>query len=190
MRHAEMLRCPLVTLIDTPGAYPGLHAEEENQSGAIAHTLALLSRLRTAVVAIVVGEGGSGGALALGVGDRLLMLENTTFSVISPEGCASLLFRDASLAPRAAESLRMTAADLDGFGLVDAIVDEPPDGAHTDPAATVAAVRRALVEQLEGLARLGTEELLAARLQRLRAYGQTTELQMPIADRRLAGSYG
>ena len=125
-----------------------------------------------------------------GVGDRLLMLENTTFSVISPEGCASLLFRDARLAPRAAESLRMTASDLDGFGLVDAIVDEPPDGAHTNPAATVAAVRQALVEQLEDLARLGTEELLAARLQRLRSYGQTTEFQMPIADRRLGRSYG
>jgi len=128
--------------------------------------------------------------LPSGVGDRLLMLENTTFSVISPEGCASLLFRDARLAPRAAESLRMTASDLDGFGLVDAIVDEPPDGAHTNPAATVAAVRQALVEQLEDLARLGTEELLAARLQRLRSYGQTTEFQMPIADRRLGRSYG
>ncbi|HEV7807183.1 MAG TPA: acetyl-CoA carboxylase carboxyltransferase subunit alpha [Solirubrobacteraceae bacterium] len=188
MRHAEQLGCPLVTLIDTPGAYPGLRAEQENQSGAIAQSLALLSQLRTPVVAIVAGEGGSGGALALGVGDRLLMLENTTFSVISPEGCASLLFRDAGRAPEAAESLRMTAADLDELGLVDAIVAEPPEGAHSDRDATVAAVRRALVEQLEDLAQVGSDELLAARRERIRSYGRVAEIQAP--DRRVAHGHG
>jgi acetyl-CoA carboxylase carboxyl transferase beta subunit/acetyl-CoA carboxylase carboxyl transferase alpha subunit len=184
MRHAELLGCPLVTLIDTPGAYPGVRAEQENQSGAIAQSLALLSRLRTPIVAIVAGEGGSGGALALGVGDRLVMLENTTFSVISPEGCASLLFRDAGRAPEAAESLRMTAADLDELGLVDTIVAEPPDGAHTDRGATVAAVRRALVEQLDGLAQVGIDELLAGRSARLRSYGRVAETGS--ADERVA----
>ncbi|MEA2373134.1 MAG: acyl-CoA carboxylase subunit beta [Solirubrobacteraceae bacterium] len=188
MRHAELLGCPLVTLIDTPGAYPGLRAEEENQSGAIAQSLALLSQLRTPIVAIVVGEGGSGGALALGVGDRLLMLENTTFSVISPEGCASLLFRDAQRAPEAAESLRMTAADLDELGLVDTIVAEPPEGAHTDRDATVAAVRRALIEQLESLAEVGIDELLTSRRRRLRSYGRSAESESP--DGRVARGHG
>lgn len=171
MRHAENLDCPLVTLIDTPGAYPGVRAEEQNQSGAIAHNLALLSGLRTPVVSLVVGEGGSGGALALGIADRLLMLEHTIFSVISPEGAAALLFRDAKHAPEAAAKLRITAPELEALGVVDRIVAEPAGGAHLDRPGTVAIVRAALVQELERLTAVPLDALLRERTRRLSSYG-------------------
>ena len=134
MEYAQRFRVPLVTLVDTPGAYPGLAAEEGNQSGAIAANLVTLAGLRTPVVTAVVGEGGSGGALALGVGDRLLMLEHATLSVISPEGCATILFGDAGQAPRAARALRLTAPALAELGVVDEVVPEPGGGAPPGPA--------------------------------------------------------
>jgi len=169
--YAERFSLPLVTLVDTPGAYPGLRAEQENQSGAIAANLAVLAGLRTPVVSVVVGEGGSGGALALAVGDRLLMLENATFSVISPEGCATILFDDASRAPEAARALRLTAPDLAAAGVVDEVIAEPDGGAHESPAVTVAAVREAVVRHLTELLEEPIEVVLKERHFRLRSLG-------------------
>ena len=168
MRYAEQFGVPVVSFVDTPGAYPGIRAEEENQSRAIAENLALLAGLRVPVVSVVLGEGGSGGALALGVCDRLLMLANTTYSVISPEGCATILFRDAKRAPEAAQALRLTAPDLYGYGIVDELIPEPPGGAHTDHDATAAAIKAAVRRQLEELRALPTKTLLEQRQRRLR----------------------
>src|SRR5205823_3033146 len=133
MRMAERFKTPIITLIDTMGAYPGLGAEERGQAEAIARNLEEMASLRTSVVAVIIGEGGSGGALALGVADRVLMLENAVYSVISPEGCAAILWQDASQKERAAEALRVTARDLYQLGVIDEIVPEPPGGAHADP---------------------------------------------------------
>jgi acetyl-CoA carboxylase carboxyl transferase subunit beta len=171
MEYAERFGVPLVTLVDTPGAYPGVLAEEGNQSGAIAANLAVLSGLRTPVVAVVVGEGGSGGALALAVSDRLLMLANATLSVISPEGAAAILFGDPGRASTIARALRLTAPDLMELGIVDEIVREPAGGAHTDPEATIAAVRAAIARQVAELSALPVEDLLRGRHLRLRAFG-------------------
>jgi acyl-CoA carboxylase subunit beta len=168
IRYAERFGVPVVTFVDTPGAYPGIRAEEENQSRAIAENLALLAGLRVPVVSVVLGEGGSGGALALGICDRLLMLANTTYSVISPEGCATILFRDAKRAPEAAKALRLTAPDLYGYGIVDELVPEPPGGAHTDHDATAAAIKAAVRRHLEELRALPTQTLLDQRQRRLR----------------------
>ncbi len=172
MRYAERFGAPVVTFVDTPGAYPGLRAEEENQSRAIAQNLALLSGLRVPVVSVVAGEGGSGGALALGICDRMLMLENTTYSVISPEGCATILFRDARRAPEAAGALRLTARDLLRYGIVDELVPEPAGGAHTDHDAVGRAVRSALRRHLAELRALPADELVERRHRRLRAIGR------------------
>ncbi len=171
MRYAERFGMPIVTFIDTPGAYPGIRAEEENQSGAIAENLAMMTGLRTPIISVVIGEGGSGGALALGVCDRLLMLENSIYSVISPEGCATILFHDAHRAAEAAAALRLTAAHLNRLGFVDEIVPEPRGGAHTNHSATAAAVRDALVRRLDELSALPIDALVALRYQRLRGYG-------------------
>ena len=171
MQYAERSGVPLVLLVDTPGAYPGVSAEEANQSGAIAANLSTLAALRVPVLAAVIGEGGSGGALAIGVADRLLMLANATLSVISPEGCATILFGDAEQAPRAARALRLTAPDLHGMGLATEVVPEPPGGAHTDPAASVAALAAALRRHLAALAREDPDVLVKTRLARLRAIG-------------------
>ncbi|HZB49917.1 MAG TPA: acetyl-CoA carboxylase carboxyltransferase subunit alpha, partial [Mycobacteriales bacterium] len=173
MRMAERFQMPLITFIDTSGAYPGVGAEERGQSEAIARNLFEMSMLRTPIVSIVIGEGGSGGALAIGVGDRLLMLENSTLSVISPEGCATILFGDAGQAPRAARALALTAPALAGLGLVDEVVPEPPGGAHADRPATVAALGEALVRHLAALAEEPVEVLLKERRRRLRAVGPT-----------------
>jgi acyl-CoA carboxylase subunit beta len=171
MRYAEKFRLPVITFVDTAGAYPGLGAEERGQSNAIAESIMLMSRLRVPVVTVVTGEGGSGGALAIATSDRVLMLENSYYSVISPEGCATILFKDAAAAPRAAAALRITAPDLLQLGVMDAVVREPADGAHTDHPTTSANLKTALVESLRELLPLGPEELLEKRYDRFRMFG-------------------
>jgi acyl-CoA carboxylase subunit beta len=175
MQYAGRLGLPLVTLIDTPGAYPGIQAEERNQSEAIARNLLVMSRLPIPIVCTIIGEGGSGGALALGVGDRVLMLENAIYSVISPEGCATILFKDAASAPRAAEASRLTARELRKLGVADELVPEPAGGAQADPAATAAALKDALVRNLDALSGKPVRELVDARYARFRAFGVFTE---------------
>lgn len=171
MRYAAKFGIPVVTLVDTAGAYPGLGAEERGQSNAIAESIMLQSRLPVPTVTIVTGEGGSGGALALAASDRVLMLENAYYSVISPEGCATILFGDAASAPRAAAALRITAPDLLRLEVMDAVVPEPADGAHTDHNATAANVKRALVQSLRELLALSPEALLEGRYERFRKFG-------------------
>jgi acetyl-CoA carboxylase carboxyl transferase alpha subunit/acetyl-CoA carboxylase carboxyl transferase beta subunit len=168
MRHAARFDMPIVTFVDTPGAYPGIGAEERGQSVAIAESILEMSRLP---VPVVTGEGGSGGALALAVGDRVLMMENSYYSVISPEGCSTILFKDAAQAPRAAEALRMTAADLLRLRIMDGVIPEPEGGAHTDPPAAAANLKAAIVAALGELTGLTTEELLERRYDRFRAFG-------------------
>jgi acetyl-CoA carboxylase carboxyl transferase subunit alpha len=171
MQMAERFNLPVITFIDTPGAFPGISAEERNQSEAIARNLFELSKLRTPVLATVTGEGGSGGALAIGVADHIMMLQHSIYSVISPEGCASILFKSASRASEAAEAMRMTAKDLYEFKLIDEIVPEPLGGAHRDYSATMTAVKNRLVTNLERLRALPMTKLLADRYQRLMSYG-------------------
>ena len=171
MRHAARFGMPVVTFVDTPGAYPGIEAEERGQSNAIAESIMEMSRLPIPMVTTVTGEGGSGGALALAAGDRVMMLENSYYSVISPEGCATILFKDAAAAPRAAAALRITARDLLGLRVMDAVVPEPADGAHTDPTATAANVRRAVLQQLDELKGVPGDELLRRRYERFRLFG-------------------
>jgi acetyl-CoA carboxylase carboxyl transferase alpha subunit/acetyl-CoA carboxylase carboxyl transferase beta subunit len=171
MRYAAKFGMPVITLVDTAGAYPGLGAEERGQSNAIAESIMLMSRLPVPAIAVVTGEGGSGGALALGAADRVLMLENSYYSVISPEGCATILFKDAAAAPRAAAALRITGPDLLTLGVMDAVIPEPEGGAHTDHQATAANVRTALVSSLRELLSLSTEELLEQRYERFRKFG-------------------
>jgi acetyl-CoA carboxylase carboxyl transferase subunit beta len=175
MQYAGRFGLPIVTFIDTPGAYPGIQAEERNQSEAIARNLLVMSRLPVPIVCTIIGEGGSGGALAIGVGDRVLMLENTIYSVISPEGCATILFKDAAAAPRAAEASRLTARELHKLGVADEVVPEPPGGAHTDREATAAALKAALVRNLAELSAQSPEALVDARYARFRAFGEYTE---------------
>jgi acetyl-CoA carboxylase carboxyl transferase subunit beta len=171
MRLAARLRMPVVCLVDTPGAYPGIGAEERGQSIAIAESIMEMSRLPVPIVVVVTGEGGSGGALALGIGDRVLMLENAYYSVISPEGCSTILFKDAAQAPRAAKALRVTAPDLLRLGIMDAVVPEPEGGAHLDPRAAAENLKTALVLSLRELLGTSPEELLARRYERFRAFG-------------------
>ncbi len=171
MKLAEKFHLPVVTLIDTPGAYPGIGAEERNQSEAIARNLFELSRLRTPVLATVIGEGGSGGALAIGVADHLMMLQYSIYSVISPEGCASILFKKADRAQEAAEAMKITARDLLGLKLIDEIVPEPLGGAHRDAAAITQTLRERLIANVERLSRTPLTQLLANRHQRLMQYG-------------------
>jgi acetyl-CoA carboxylase carboxyl transferase subunit beta len=171
MRYAAKFGMPVITLVDTAGAYPGLGAEERGQSNAIAESIMLMSRLPIPLVTVVTGEGGSGGALALAASDRVLMLESSYYSVISPEGCATILFKDAAAAPRAAAALRITAPDLLRLRVMDAVVPEPEGGAHTDPAATAANLKTALVETLGELLGLDGDELLERRYDRFRLFG-------------------
>ncbi|MBI2384076.1 MAG: acetyl-CoA carboxylase carboxyltransferase subunit alpha [Gammaproteobacteria bacterium] len=168
---AERFNLPVLSFIDTPGAYPGIGAEERNQSEAIARNLFELARLRTPVLATVIGEGGSGGALAIGVGDYLMMLQYGIYSVISPEGCASILFKKADRAPEAAEAMKVTAQDLLQFRLIDEIVPEPLGGAHRDAAGMAQALKERLVANLERLCRTPLTRLMAERHQRLMSYG-------------------
>jgi acetyl-CoA carboxylase carboxyl transferase subunit alpha len=171
MKLAEKFHLPMITLIDTPGAYPGIGAEERNQSEAIARNLFELSRLRTPVLATVIGEGGSGGALAIGVGDHLMMLQYSIYSVISPEGCASILFKKADRAQEAAEAMKITARDLLGLKLIDEIVPEPLGGAHRDGAMMIQNLRERLIANIERLSRTPVTQLLAKRQERLMGYG-------------------
>ncbi len=175
MRMAEKFSMPIVTFIDTPGAYPGVGAEERGQSEAIAYSLYLMAGLKTPIISVVIGEGGSGGALAIGVGDKLLMLQYSIYSVISPEGCASILWKSADKAEDAAEAMRITAAHLNDFGLIDEVLPEPLGGAHRNPKAMAEVVRNALLSSLDELTQLSTEQLLEKRQQRLASFGQFKE---------------
>jgi len=175
MKMAEKFSLPIVTLIDTPGAYPGVGAEERGQSQAIAQSLYVMAKLGTPIISVVIGEGGSGGALAIGVGDRLLMLQYSIYSVISPEGCASILWKSAEKAEDAAEAMRITAESLSGFGLVDEVLPEPLGAAHRDPAATADVIRNALLKHLTDVDQFDTDELLAQRQRRLAGFGQYKE---------------
>ncbi len=172
MEMAERFKMPVLTFIDTPGAYPGIGAEERGQSEAIARNLYVMARLRTPVICTVIGEGGSGGALAIGVGDRTLMLEYSTYSVISPEGCASILWKSAEKASDAAEALGITSTRLSELGLVDQVISEPLGGAHRDVDATAGNIKEAILATLETLEQIPPEELIEARYKRLMAYGQ------------------
>lgn len=171
MLLAERFRIPVLTFIDTPGAYPGIGAEERGQSEAIARNLEVMSHLRTPILSTVIGEGGSGGALAIGVPDRLIMLEYSTYSVISPEGCASILWKSSEKAAEAADAMGITASRLREVGVADEIIEEPLGGAHRDHDAVAASVRQRLGEHLAQLSRLEPAELLAQRHARLRSFG-------------------
>ena len=171
MKMAERFGLPLLTFIDTPGAYPGIGAEERGQSEAIARNLMEMAELKIPILCTVIGEGGSGGALAIGVGDRTLMLEYSTYSVISPEGCASILWKDADKKRDAAEQLGLTASRLHGLGLVDKLVREPIGGAHRNPGQTAVRLKAVLLNQLDQLESMPAPALVEQRYQRLRSYG-------------------
>ncbi|MEA9841563.1 acetyl-CoA carboxylase carboxyltransferase subunit alpha [Xanthomonas campestris] len=171
MKLAERFRLPLLTFIDTPGAYPGLGAEERGQSEAIARNLMEMAELKVPVICTVIGEGGSGGALAIGVGDRTLMLEYGTYSVISPEGCASILWKDAAKAKDAAEQLGLTAKRLKGLGLVDKVIREPTGGAHRNPEQMGKRLKAVLLNELDALEKVPVDALMQQRYERLRSYG-------------------
>jgi acetyl-CoA carboxylase carboxyl transferase subunit alpha len=175
MKLAEKFSLPVFTFIDTPGAYPGIDAEERGQSEAIGRNLFEMARLRVPVIATVIGEGGSGGALAIAVGDIVLMLQYSTYSVISPEGCASILWRSADMAPEAADALGITSGRLKTLGLIDKIISEPLGGAHRDPQAAAQALRKALTEALKDLQQKKPRELVEERLERLMDYGKFKE---------------
>ena len=171
METAERFKMPILTFIDTPGAYPGIDAEERGQSEAIARNLLVMSSLKTPIIATVIGEGGSGGALAIGVCDQLLMLQYSTYSVISPEGCASILWKSAEHAPLAAEAMGLTANRLNELGLVDQVIQEPLGGAHRDTKMMADRLKVSLVTNLKKLQGKSTEKLLDDRYKRLMNYG-------------------
>ena len=175
MKLAEKFKLPIVTIIDTPGAYPGIDAEERGQSEAIARNLREMSLLATPILSIVIGEGGSGGALGIGVCDRLLMLQNSMYSVISPEGCASILWHDATKAEDAAKALGITASELHRLGIVDEVLAEPPGGAHRNPTVMAYTVKQAIHRNLGDLMRLSKSRLLEKRSEKLRNMGPVIE---------------
>jgi len=175
MKMAERFSMPVITFIDTPGAYPGIGAEERGQSEAIARNLFEMAALKTPILCTVIGEGGSGGALAIGVGDRVMMMKYSTYSVISPEGCASILWKSAEKAQEAAEALGITAPRLKELGLIDHIIDEPLGSAYRDVELTARNIKQALVDSLENLDKMGMDKLLDTRYQRLMGYGKFTE---------------
>jgi acetyl-CoA carboxylase carboxyl transferase subunit alpha len=172
MGLAERFKLPVLTFIDTPGAYPGVGAEERGQSEAIAINLRMMSRLRTCVICTVIGEGGSGGALAIGVGDHVMMLQYSTYSVISPEGCASILWKSAAKAADAAEAMGITSQRLKNLGLIDQIIKEPLGGAHRDIDTVAQSLKEALTASLDRLQSLSDAELLQKRYERLMNYGE------------------
>ncbi len=171
MQLAERFKLPVLTFIDTPGAYPGVGAEERGQSEAIARNLFVMAALKTPIICTVIGEGGSGGALAIGVGDRVLMLQYSTYSVISPEGCASILWKSADKAQDAAEAMGITSARLKKLGLIDQVIAEPLGGAHRDPTEMAARLKAALIETLDDLARIPPDKLVEQRHERLMGFG-------------------
>ena len=175
MQIAEKFSLPVFTFVDTPGAYPGIDAEERGQSEAIGRNLYAMASLKTPIIVSIIGEGGSGGALAIAVGDVTLMLQYATYSVISPEGCASILWKSADKAPEAAETLGITAGRLKTLGLIDKVVAEPLGGAHRDPQAAAATLKKALTEALRQLQDKKSKELVEERLERLMAYGRFKE---------------
>jgi acetyl-CoA carboxylase carboxyl transferase subunit alpha len=176
MRLAEKFSLPVVSLIDTPGAFPGIGAEERNIAEAIACNLREMMIIGTPMVSVVIGEGGSGGALGIGVTDRVLMLENAYYSVISPEGCAAILWKDRKHAPEAADALKLSAQHLKELGVIDGIVSEPAGGAHHDHIAAAELLKAGLLAALDDLSRISTRELLAKRYEKFRAFGKFTEL--------------
>ena len=175
MKMAEKFALPVFTFVDTPGAYPGIGAEERGQSEAIGHSIYLMSELKTPIISTIIGEGGSGGALAIAVADRVLMLQYSTYSVISPEGCASILWKSAEKAADAAETMGITAARLKSLELIDKVVDEPIGGAHRDHRAMAATLKRALGDALRELEVLSPSELVEQRYQKLMSYGRYKE---------------
>src|SRR5881296_215080 len=179
MRLAEAFNKPVITFIDTPGAYPGIGAEERGQAEAIAKNLQVMASLRVPIVSVVIGEGGSGGALAIGVADRLLMLQHAVYSVISPEGCAAILWDDPTKAPDAAAALKLTAKDLLELGVIDEVIPEPMGGAHRDPSAMAERLAKALSAHLGQLAELSGEEILARREVKYRKMGSVGEPSQP-----------
>lgn len=189
MKLAEKFNLPVFTFIDTPGAYPGIDAEERNQSEAIGRNIYELTKLRVPVISTVIGEGGSGGALAIAVADAVFMLQYSTYSVISPEGCASILWKNAGKAPEAAQALGLTAETLKKLGLIDKVISEPIGGAHSDPRLMASTLRKALVDQLKIVQSLTIDELLERRISRLLSYGRF-EAQGPHAAARIAALFG
>ncbi len=179
MKMAERLNRPLITFVDTPGAYPGIGAEERGQAEAIATSIMTMSALRIPVISVVIGEGGSGGALALCVGNRILMLENSIFSVISPEACASILWRDKAQAPKAAEALRYTAPNCMKIGVADELIPEPSTGAHRDYEVAAQSLQEALVRNLAELRELSADELVADRRRKMRSMGVFESMEWP-----------
>jgi len=179
MELAERFGLPIVTFVDVPGAHPGPESEERGIAESIARSIGLMSRLRTPIVAVITGEGGSGGALAIAVGDVVLALENAVYSVISPEGCASILWRTADEAPAAALAMRMSAQDQLELGVIDRVVAEPGEGAHADPRETARRLRVAIIAELDRLAELPLDELVEARYRRYRSLGPYTEVETP-----------
>ncbi|SFB97126.1 acetyl-CoA carboxylase carboxyl transferase subunit alpha [Marinospirillum celere] len=177
MEMAERFKMPILTFIDTPGAYPGIDAEERGQSEAIAFNLAVMSRLKTPIIATVIGEGGSGGALAIGVCDELMMLQYSTYSVISPEGCASILWKSASKASDAADAMGLTASRLKELGLVDTLIPEPLGGAHRNPEQMVQSLKSSLLQALDKLDKKDTDTLIERRYQRLMSYSSLEDLK-------------
>ena len=175
MRMAEKFRLPVVTLIDTPGAYPGIGAEDRGQFQAIAESLKLMSGLGVPIVSVIIGEGGSGGALALGVTDRILMLEYAIYSVISPEGCAAILWRDQTKTKEAADALKLTAGHLHSLGIIDRVVNEPPGGAHRDPDTMAGELKRVLYEELDYLEHFDGDTLVEKRLNKYKQIGYFIE---------------
>jgi acetyl-CoA carboxylase carboxyl transferase subunit alpha len=176
MKLAEKFNLPVFTFVDTPGAFPGIDAEERGQSEAIGHNLYAMAELKVPLIATIIGEGGSGGALAIAVGDSVLMLQYSTYSVISPEGCASILWKTADRASDAAEALGLTAHRLKAMNLIDKIINEPLGGAHRDPKQMAVLLKRALADSLRQVQGLKTKELLAARHEKLMSYGKFKEI--------------
>ncbi len=174
MKLAERFNVPIITFIDTPGAFPGLEAEERGQAEAIAKNLTEMASLEVPVVCVVIGEGGSGGALGIGVGDKILMLSNAIYSVISPEGCASILWRDAKFAPDAAEALNLTAKALKKHGIIDEIIQEPGEGAHTNYETTAESIKKAILKNIKLLQKLSVDELIQSRFEKFSAMGKFT----------------
>jgi acetyl-CoA carboxylase carboxyl transferase subunit alpha len=175
MKLAEKFNKPIVTFIDTPGAFPGLEAEERGQGEAIARNIYEMMRLKVPVICIIIGEGASGGALGIGVGDKVVMLENTWYSVISPESCSSILWRSWDYKEQAAEALKLTAKDMQKFGLVDDIIKEPLGGAHTDPVATAKKIKKTILDTLDELNKIDSADRILNRIEKFSAMGVVVE---------------